>query len=141
MLRLILKIVGGIFACMVICGGAFYVNAAIYCQQRRSPPNVPIYPGSILSDSSFLGVGGDDYSGWRFDVPRTSLATYEYLTSDQPSKVLEYYSKITDPPVNPNDHTLHGDAELFGEYSISVRDEHDQGKQYQYFIEIFWHRC
>ncbi|MEO8608762.1 MAG: hypothetical protein ABI690_12805 [Chloroflexota bacterium] len=133
--------VGGLFACMAICVGAFYVNAAIYCHQRRSPPNVPIYPGSILSDSSFDGVGGDDYSGWRIDVPRTSLATYYYLTSDQPDKVLEYYRKITWTPANPKDHTLRGDAEPFGDYFISVRDERVQNNQYEYFIEIFWNRC
>ncbi len=142
MLKRILMIVGGLFACIAVCGSTFYISSVIYCQRRNMPPTAPVYPGSFLVHTSVIGVR-KDFRFRLFEESPAALVTYHYLTTDHLGKVFKFYSQKADYLSGWRSSIPTGYTDYQGRYFVYLNGnaKRVQDKLYEYVVEIHWEPC
>lgn len=117
--------------------GACVGARLIYCEQRRTPPKAPIYPGSTLVNQVSSGVGT---SGW-------PILTYDYVSAASPDKIVAFYEEKGtcgqgDNPRQKGRELCRGVASPFGEYFVYIDlNSHLSKGLTSYSLEIRWHGC
>jgi hypothetical protein len=132
-----------VFSSIAICVASFFAYGSNYCEQRKNPPTVPIYPSATLTDTAFSFVGRN-YTLWPIiiDVPNPSSATYYYATLDLPEQVIEFYAQKGEFS-GAHNQWIRGNAEPFGEYYVGIpaRNAQTVNGITEYFIEVHWESC
>jgi len=114
--------------CLAVC----VALAVVGCRRRSTPPDVPIYPQSVLVDQTEMGV---ETSNW-------PLVTYEYTSSDTLEEIISFYREASCEKIgDPQREMCQGEAVPFGEYVVYF--DMDQtpyaadGLAY-YVVEVRW---
>lgn len=119
---------------LVICAGLLLIWR-VKCHARDFPPDIPIYPGSILTEEVSSGT-------------RTfPIKSYQYTSPASPDEIVSFYEDkgrcLTEKQRNTEKSEIClGEANPFGEYFVGINvDSYEQDRITKYMIEVHWRRC
>lgn len=127
-----------IFATIVIGSllifGAYLGISYVNCQKFKLPPEVPIYPGSVLVQEI---SGGTDVA---------PVYEYHYTSTGSPEEIVNFYTANKAQCHRTSGlkagQVCTGDANPFGTYSVGIDFESDETESSTtYSISVLWTGC
>ena len=129
-----MKTIAAIVIFLLLLCGIYILISDFRCQELKSPPEVPVYPGSTLVKE--VSSGTDVFP----------VHEYHYKSTASPEEIVEFYksnkTQCHRTLGSEVKQVCTGSAKPFGSYEAVINFELNEAEPLTtYFITVRWTRC
>jgi hypothetical protein len=129
---------------LLLCG--LYIGISVFrCQELKSPPEVPVYPGSILVKEGSFGTDAFPVHEYHYESTTSPEEIVEFYKSNE--EVIEFYTTSIKRYCRPTlgsdvKQVCTGSAKPFGSYEAVINLESTEAEPLTtYYITVRWEGC